>query len=57
MALLGRVPPRDLHIEEPPREITLNFGTTLRPPRTAIEHGEQSMDNAAPKLLPALRVE
>jgi hypothetical protein len=36
-----------------PEVITLNFGTTLRP-RPAIEHTEHSIDDAAPKLLPAL---
>jgi hypothetical protein len=34
-----------------PEHITLNFGTTLRPPQPAIENAEHSIDDVAPKLL------
>jgi hypothetical protein len=42
---------------ELPQHITLNFGTTLRRPRPAIENAEHSMEDVTPKLLPALRDE
>jgi hypothetical protein len=54
LALLGRVLPRELHMDEVPAHITLNFETELRPPRLVSEDAEHSMEHAAPKLLPAL---
>jgi hypothetical protein len=36
---------------EVPEAITLNFGTTLRPPRPVIENAEDSMEDATPRLL------
>jgi hypothetical protein len=57
LALVGRVLPREPAVE-PPQNITLNFGTTLRPPRPAIEDAEHLIEYAAPKpLLPAIRDE
>ena len=54
LALVGRVLPREPAVE-PPKHITLNFGTTLRPPQPAIEDSEHSMEDVTPRLmLPAL---
>jgi hypothetical protein len=51
LALLGLVLPREPHADDAPPQITLNFGTTLRPPRPTIEEAEYLIQNATPKLL------
>src|SRR6266478_6239281 len=53
LALVGRVLPREPAVE-PPKHITLNFGTTLRPRRPSIEDAEHSMEDVTPRLLPLL---
>ena len=52
LALVGRVLPREPQVEIP-KHITLDFGTTLRPPRPAIKHADRSVVDVTPRpLLP-----